>query len=98
MFVTSRHSEYFDCEGAKSVFKAVTAVSAGSGPTQDSRQGRLLLLLGKKKLLAAAPLLAKGGAVKAIAAKGATVGKLKGLGGVAGVAGVAGEVFIISAE
>ncbi|KAF0295764.1 Homeobox protein homothorax [Amphibalanus amphitrite] len=21
MFVTSRHSEYFDCEGAKSVFK-----------------------------------------------------------------------------
>ena len=65
------------------------------GPTAateagTSRQGRLLLLLGKKKLLAAAPLLIKGGALKAGLGKGAAVGSLKGLGGLGGLAGLAG--------
>ncbi|KAF0288367.1 hypothetical protein FJT64_013241 [Amphibalanus amphitrite] len=35
MFVTSRHSEYFDCEGAKSVFKigAISQQCLSPGPS-----------------------------------------------------------------
>ncbi|KAF0300638.1 hypothetical protein FJT64_026887 [Amphibalanus amphitrite] len=41
MFVTSRHSEYFGCEGAKSVFKRRRAALAGSDRAEYKEANRL---------------------------------------------------------